>query len=121
MAYNYLTPMLEVENMDETITFYETILDFTCIERVGNEWALVQKDEVAIMFTDRFYEKEHPKTYMTGSLYVYADDVDVLWQILKDKVKVYYPIENFENGMREFAIYDNNGYRLQFGQELDTN
>ena len=26
-------------------------------------------------------------------------------------------IETFEWGMREFAIYDNNGYVLQFGQE----
>jgi len=36
---------------------------------------------------------------------------------LKDKVRVCYPLENFEYGMREFAIYDNNGYLLQFGQE----
>lgn len=121
MPFNHLTPMLEVENMDETINFYETILDFTCESRINNEWALMQKDDVVIMFSDRFYEKEYPKTYMTGSLYINTDDVDVLWQILKDKVKICYPIENFSHGMREFAIYDNNGYRLQFGQELDTN
>jgi len=121
MAFNYLTPMLEVENMDETLEFYQDVLDFTCLERLDNEWALVQKDDVAIMFSDRFYKKEHPKTYMTGSLYINSDDVDVLWQILKDKVKICYPIENFAHGMREFAIYDCNGYRLQFGQELDTN
>jgi hypothetical protein len=29
--------------------------------------------------------------------------------------EAYYTIENFEYGMREFAIYDNNGYMLQFG------
>jgi len=121
MAFNYLTPMLEVENMDKTIAFYEETLDFTCIERIENEWALVQKDDVAIMFSDRFFKEEYPNTYMTGSLYIYSDDVDVLWLILKDKVKICYPIENFDHGMREFAIYDCNGYRLQFGQELDTN
>jgi hypothetical protein len=30
-------------------------------------------------------------------------------------VKFAYPLETFEYGLREFAIYDNNGYMLQFG------
>jgi len=81
----------------------------------------MQKDDVAIMFSERYFQEQFPNTYLTGSLYIHADDVDVLWQILKDKVKICYPIENFKHGMREFAIYDNNGYRLQFGQELDNN
>lgn len=29
-----------------------------------------------------------------------------------------YPIENFNYGMREFVIYDNNGYVLQFGEAV---
>ncbi len=44
-----------------------------------------------------------------------------MWQQLKDSAKICYPIENFEYGMREFAIYDNNGYLLQFGQEISEN
>jgi hypothetical protein len=31
---------------------------------------------------------------------------------------VCYGIEDFFYGMREFAIYDNNGYLLQFGQPI---
>jgi len=121
MSFNSLTPLLEVENMDETIAFYETILDFKCIERQNNEWAIVQKDDVSIMFSDRFYKDEYPNTCMTGGLYINTDNIDVIWQILKDKVRVSYPIEDFEYGMREFSIYDNNGYRLQFGQEIKIN
>ena len=37
---------------------------------------------------------------------------------MKDKAEVVYPIEDFDYGMREFAIRDNNGYLLQFGQEI---
>jgi hypothetical protein len=37
---------------------------------------------------------------------------------LKDKAKVCCGIEDFDHGVREFAVYDNNGYLLQFGQEL---
>jgi uncharacterized glyoxalase superfamily protein PhnB len=55
---------------------------------------------------------------MTGSLYFKTDDVNALWLRLKDKCKVEYPPEDFEYGMREFAIRDNSGYLLQFGQEI---
>ena len=37
---------------------------------------------------------------------------------LKDKCKVCYPIETFDYGMREFGVYDINGYLLQFGQPV---
>ena len=121
MPFNSLTPLLEIENMDETIEFYESILDFKCIERHNNEWAVVNKDDVFIMFSQRLLKNEHPNTYMTGSLYLNVDDIDVIWQILKDKVSVCFPIENFDYGMREFSIYDNNGYKLQFGQEIKIN
>lgn len=121
MAFNALVPSLEVENMDETIQFYESFLDFNCIDREKDTWAFIQKDDVDLMLTSRFNKDQHPKTVFTGGLYIYVDDIDVIWQILKDKVVISYPIETFDYGMREFAIYDNNGYRIQFGQELETN
>jgi uncharacterized glyoxalase superfamily protein PhnB len=49
-----------------------------------------------------------------------VDDADEVWNQLKDKAKVSYPIEDFDYGMREFAIYDNNGYLLQFGHSIDA-
>lgn len=121
MAFNALAPTLEVENMDETIQFYESYLDFQCIDREEDAWAFIQKDDVSIMLSSRFNKDKHPTPVFTGSLYIYVDDIDVIWQILKDKVTISYPLENFDYGMREFAIYDNNGYRIQFGQELETN
>lgn len=58
------------------------------------------------------------KPVFTGSFYFKTDNVDKLWEVLKDKTKVCYAPENFEWHMREFAIYDNNGYILQFGEEI---
>ena len=37
---------------------------------------------------------------------------------VKDKLNICGGVEKFEDGIREFAIYDNNGYLLQFGQEI---
>ncbi len=56
----------------------------------------------------------------TGSFYFSTDDVDAMWARLKDKAKVCYGIENFDYGMRKFAVYDNNGYLLQFGQAIES-
>lgn len=61
----------------------------------------------------------YEKIGFTGSFYFNTDDVDELWVELKDKARVCYDIENFEYGMREFGIYDNNGYLLQFGQPIN--
>ena len=52
---------------------------------------------------------------MTDSLYFRPDDVDEAWVALKDAVVVEYPIEDFDYGMREFAVRDCTGYLLQFG------
>jgi len=45
-------------------------------------------------------------------LYFRTNQVDALWQLLKDKTGVCCSIEDFSYGMQEFAIYDNNGYVL---------
>lgn len=58
------------------------------------------------------------KSLFTGSFYFRATDVDALGESLRDKVTIAYPIENFDYGMREFAIRDMNGYILQFGKEI---
>lgn len=82
-------------------------------------WASLAKDDVEIMLA---YPNEHipySGPEFTGSFYINTDDVNALWEQLKDKCRLCYPINDFEYGMREFAVYDNNGYLLQFGQPLN--
>jgi uncharacterized glyoxalase superfamily protein PhnB len=113
-----LRPMLEVQNMDQSIDFYEKKLGFSCINRMGDDWARLQRDQVGIMLSRRFTEKKQPEVFLTGSLYIYTDAVDQLWEEWKDRVTVSYPIETFDYDLREFGILDCNGYLLQFGQEI---
>lgn len=115
-----LAPMLWTKHLNLTIGFYTNILKFKCDElneEIG--WASLSRDNVQVMLA---VPKQHPdfkQPHMTGSVYIHTDDVDKLWKELKDIVEVVYPLDNFEYGMREFAISDNNGYTLQFGQEID--
>ena len=119
MKLNCLTPMLWTENLRETVDFYTSVLGFECVE--FNEewgWSAMAHDEVDLMFARPNAHTPFEKSNFRGSFYFYPDDVDEIWNELKEKAKVAYEIENFEHGMREFAIYDNNGYLLQFGNEI---
>jgi catechol 2,3-dioxygenase-like lactoylglutathione lyase family enzyme len=120
MKLTELRPMLWTESLQETIDFYTTVLGFTADE-VNDDWgwASLSKDAVGIMLTKPNAHTPYEKTGFTGSFYFNVEDIDVAWEDLKDKARVCYGIENFEFGMREFAIYDNNGYILQFGREIE--
>ncbi|HKV10604.1 MAG TPA: VOC family protein [Thermoanaerobaculia bacterium] len=119
MKLHDLTPMLRTKDLQGSVDFYVQVLGFTC-EALDQDWgwASLQRDEVAIMLALPNAHQPFDKPAFTGSLYIKTDDVDALWQQVKDKAEVCYPVEDFDYGMREFAIFDNNGYLLQFGQAI---
>ena len=44
-----------------------------------------------------------------------AEEVDALWEKVKDSAEVIYAVGDFDYGMREFGVRDDNGYHLAFG------
>jgi uncharacterized glyoxalase superfamily protein PhnB len=116
---NSLIPMLESKDLSATKDFYTSTLKFSAENFSADMgWLSLKKDAASVMFSSPNEHRNIPEPIMSGSLYFNTENVDELWNELKDKVKVCYPIENFEYGMREFAIFDNNGYVLQFGEEI---
>ena len=109
--------MLWTNDLNQTVAFYRDLLGFECIHRMEG-WALLHKDSVELMLPLANAHEPFDKIQFTGSSYFHPDEVDELWQQIKDKAMVVYPLEDFGYGMREFAIRDNNGYILQFGQEI---
>jgi len=103
--------------MDATDKFYTEVLGFVCESRMEG-WALVKRDGVGLIFTAPNDQAGDREPAFTGSLYFSTDPVDELWLAVKDKARVCYPIETFAYNMREFGVYDNNGYLLQFGQPV---
>jgi len=119
MKITELRPMLWTEDLEGTVDFYTGVLGFSAGE-VNEEWGWGNLiiDGVSVMIAKPNEHTSYDKIGFTGSFYFTTDDVDALWEKLKDKAQVCYGIEDFFYGMREFAIYDNNGYLLQFGQEI---
>ncbi|MCS3870423.1 putative glyoxalase superfamily protein PhnB [Chryseobacterium ginsenosidimutans] len=117
--FTFLRPVLWTENLEETIGFYTKCLGFTLLgENADWQWASLKKDEVQIMLSRPNSHEKFSGIGFTGSFYFTVENVDALWEELKTKAKICYEIETFEWEMREFAIYDNNGYILQFGQHV---
>ncbi len=114
--FRSLRPLLRTKDLKGTIRFYTEMLGFTC-DGLSEEdgWASLHRDSVELMIAAPNAHEPFDVPAFTGSLYFNVDDVAALWASVKDRAKVCYPMEDFHYGMREFAIYDNNGYLLQFG------
>ncbi len=120
MAFKSLRPIIWTKDLQKTTKFYKK-LGFKIADQ--NEdwiWACLQKDDVEIMLAYPNEGADFEQANFTGSFYFVVDNVDELWNQVKDDCEVVYEIETFEWDMREFAIYDNNGYILQFGQEIEV-
>ncbi len=118
-TFNSLRPILWTKKFEETVTFYRNILGFDLAEvNMEYQWAALIKDGVELMISAPNGQVSFPAIGFTGSFYFNVNNVDELWEILKDQTDICYEIENFPWDMREFAIYDINGYILQFGQDL---
>ena len=120
MNLNKLTPLMRTKNLQGTIDWYVNQLGFTCTDHVPKYgFARVQLHNADIMLAtpNDHYPFDQPN--FTGSFYINTNNVDAWWEKLKDKCKVCYPIETFDYGMREFGIFDINGYLIQFGQPVN--
>ena len=119
MKFQPIVPMIWTEQLQETIDFYCNVLGFTCGEQNDEwGWASLFKDDCELMLAKPNQHSPFEKPVFTGTFYIKTDEVEILWNQLKDKSKIVYELETFDWGMREFAIYDNNGYMLQFGQDI---
>lgn len=114
-----LTPMIYTRDMETTVNFYVKRLGFDCTAFQPDwGWASVVSGNAELMISLPNEHLPFEQPTFTGTFYLFIDDVDGLWEKVKELVSVAYPIESFDYGMREFGIYDNNGYMLQFGQEI---
>lgn len=121
MKFSRLTPMLWTNDLKATMEFYTSVLDFT-VNEFNEEWGWcsMSKDDVYLMLAKPNEHTPFNGPSFSGSFYFYITEVNELWEELKGSSYIFYPIDNFEYGMREFAIKDNNGYILQFGKEIEA-
>ena len=127
--------MLTTNDIQKVISYYRDTLGFRLANAMPEDepsWCLLKRDEVRIMFLgphdhgdeedghghDDEGGQDHHHAPAVNSLYFYPDNVDALWNQLKEKVKVEVPLQDTDYGMRDFTIRDPNGYALNFGAPI---
>jgi len=119
--------MLLVDDVDRGIRFYRDVLggklSAVYPELPPHEWASLDLDRVELMLWERRAAKrEYPGLRILENpagliIYIYVDDVDALYERVKDKAEVLMePVDQFY-GIREFTIRDPFGFILTFAQE----
>jgi catechol 2,3-dioxygenase-like lactoylglutathione lyase family enzyme len=123
-----MSPILWTKSIVETIAFYEEVLGFKGQSNFPN-FISFEKDDTRIMFVVPQEESEDykdpgnkvvffPKPVMTGSIYMFMEDVDGMWEQVKNKARIKSSVADREYLMRDFSILDNNGYELVFGHDI---
>ena len=127
---HHLSPILWTKDLEQTITFYETVLSFKKQTQFPNFVSLT-RDNVEIMFVlpidepqdckdPNSKEEFFPNPQLTGSIYITTEKVDELWESVKDKATIESSIADRQYLIRDFAILDNNGYELVFGMDISA-
>ncbi|MDX2181917.1 MAG: VOC family protein [Bryobacteraceae bacterium] len=122
MTVRAITALLRSTDVAGAIDFYTKLLGFEVRGMQRREdgtpfWCYLQAPgcDAAIMFA---VGEAGTTPSMTGSLYIYSNDIRAAWDHLKDKAKVdYSPVRMFYD-MVEFGIHDPHGYLLRFGQDV---
>lgn len=133
-----LVPNLAVKSIDETVKFYMENFGFSLQMAVdiskdgfdvelkdGKEyiWAMIVKDGVSLMLQSVESITEDIGSFFDNigaslSLYIDVEDVDSLYEEIKNKVEIYKEIYTTWYGQREFYFKDINGYILGFASRV---
>lgn len=112
----YLSPMIPSYNLEETANFFKDVLGFSAVMDTET-YAISQKDNLTVHILKAGHDIGQMEFYLE------VDNIDTLWDVLKDKLAglKYKEPFNQDYGMREIHIGIPQTNTLLFiGQELDS-
>ena len=130
MPLKNLIPMLNVSDIEASLRFYRSALDFDVVSDPAAvsewRWATIRSGETELMLS----ETETPPAADTGIdphrntawpviFYFYPDDVETLHARVRAAGFTPTELGNTIYGMREFSLTDPDGHVLSFGQDVD--
>ena len=121
-----LTPNLMVEDVAQTLEFYEDVLGFNVVmtlpEAAPFDFAIVSRDGVELMFQSRQSLSENVPA-LTGStigasqtFYIDVSGINDLYEQIRDRVEILVDLHTTFYGTQEVYFRDLNGYILSFSE-----
>lgn len=109
-------PVLASLNIDKTVNFYKEKLDFDKLGWKDANYAVMGRDNIEIHFW-KCNNKLHPEN---TSCYIHVTDVEILYAEMKQAGVVHPngPLTKQPWGMHEFAILDEDGNMIKFGERI---
>lgn len=130
MTFYSLTPNLIVDDVNETIDFYQNIIGFEMVSSVPEKgklnWAMMKNGDTTLMFQSReSIENELPLLNDLPSggaftLFIIVDDVLALFEKVKSEVIIIQDVHTTFYDMIEFSLTDLNGVIITFAQRIDA-
>jgi catechol 2,3-dioxygenase-like lactoylglutathione lyase family enzyme len=125
----YISPFFIVENLKSSVTFYEAKLGFE-IRFIGPDedpfFAIVGRDQVSIMLKEIATEikpvPNHTRhRWGRWDAYISTADPDGLFAEFQSGGNTFHqPLQDDNDGLREFEIEDADGYVLFFGRHISN-
>lgn len=124
-----LTPNLMVDNVNETVRFYQEVLGFSLVMAVPETgtylWAMMSCGKVSLMFQEKdSMLDEYPVLKETPpgrglTFYIKVQDVRSLYNKVSGQAKIILALHKTFYGAEEFALMDINGFVLTFAGDAE--
>ncbi len=117
-------PVLNCQNIETTLVFYQQLLHFVIVKKreADNrlDWVHIMHGSTTLMLqVDASYsitEKQFSKNSSPISLYFFVDDVNELHHFLRAKNIDVSDVKLTHYGMKEFSLSDPDGNQIVIGQ-----
>ena len=127
VVYQKMALMFLVDNVDEAVSYYEQVLgaklQYSLPQTRPFEWASLLLGGVEIMFwlkdaaqREYLYPLPISKEPANFIAYFYVDNVEALYDQVKDRARVLAAPKDQPYGIREFTVLDPFGFLLTFAE-----
>jgi uncharacterized glyoxalase superfamily protein PhnB len=115
-----LTPHIPVADVEKTVEWYKANLDFSEEWYWGNPVSDggCRRDDLRLLF-GKCPQPMHTPNEM--SLIFFVSDVEAVYEEIQQKnLKMISPLKQYDYGIKEFSIYDINGYIIRFAENVEV-
>ena len=123
MAILSSIPVLNCHSIDETLAFYQQILQFVIVNKRENnnelQWVHIMHGDITMMLQriDGKTSETTPDQKSSISIYFFVNNIKEMHHYIKAKYNLLSELENTDYHMQEFSVTDPEGNTVTVGQK----